>query len=196
MASFLRKYPEVFNTIDTRPWPLSDAPTTTDLSGAAVRSIKTAKSYLLDRPLKCFLQTEGPDKDPTWLQALPNEALRLAMKHCGDVAQGFYKPEIVGALKQPKAERYNVDKFHKGSRVAKRFFELFQSAYDSRVGTPKGRSEEEKRTTQRQLQQATAPQGSARRLPPRTRRNTRRSPWLPSGSCASRRANRRSMDGW
>ena len=43
----------------------------------------------------------GPDRDPTWLQALPNEALRLAMKHCFEVAQGFYKPEIAGALKQP-----------------------------------------------------------------------------------------------
>ena len=163
MASFLL-YSEVFNTRCN-----SDASTTADECGADVQSIKTAKSYL-DSPLKFFLQTEGPDKDPTWLQALPNEALRLAMKHCIKVAQGFYKPEIAGALKQPKGERYNVEQFHKGSRVSKRFFEPFQIAYDSLVGSPKGRSEENKQTTQRQLQQRTAPQGSARRWPPRTRR--------------------------
>ena len=169
MASFLRKYPEVLNTCCN-----SDASSTTaDASVAAVQSIKTAKSYL-DSPLKFFLQTEGPDKDPTWLQALPNEALRLAMKHCIEVAQGFYKPEIAGALKQPKGDRYNVEQFHKGSRVAKRFFEPFQIAYDSLVGSPKGRSEEKKQQTrQRRLQQRTAPQGSARRWPPRTRRKPR-----------------------
>ena len=125
VASILRKYPEVFN-----PCCNSDAET-----------IRTAKSYI-DSPLKFFLQTEGPDKDPTWLQALPNEALRLAMKHCIEVAQGFYKPEIAGALKQPKGERYNVEQFHKGSRVAKRFFEPFQIAYDSLVGSPKDRSKD------------------------------------------------------
>ena len=39
------------------------------------------------------------------------------MKHFFEVAQGFYKPEIAGALKQPKGERYNVEQFHKVSRV-------------------------------------------------------------------------------
>jgi hypothetical protein len=135
VASFLRKYPEVLNTCCN-----SDAFTTAQAT-AASRSIKTVKSYL-DNPLKFFLQTEGPDKDPTWLQALPNEALRLAVKHCIDVAQGYYKPEIAGALRQPKGERYNVEQFHKGSRAAKRFFEPFQIAYDSLVGSLKGRSEE------------------------------------------------------
>ena len=139
---------------------------------AAVQSIKRAKSYL-DSPLKFFLQTEGPDKDPTWLQALPNEALRQFMKHWIEIAQGFYKPEIAGALKQPKGERYSVEQFHKATRVAKRFFEPFQIAYDSLVGSPKGSSGEKKQTTQRQLQQRTAPQGSARRWSPRTRRKPR-----------------------
>ena len=127
MASFLRKYPEVFNTRCN-----SDASTTADES---VASIKTAKSYF-DSPLKFFLQTEGPDKDPTWLQAMPSEALRLVMKHCTEVAQGLCKPEIQGALKQPQRERY-MDAFHKAVRVSKRFFELFQIAYDSLVGSKK-----------------------------------------------------------
>ena len=30
---------------------------------------------MLDQPLKFFLQTEGPERDPTWIQSLPNEAL-------------------------------------------------------------------------------------------------------------------------
>ena len=136
------------------------------------QSIKTARS-LLESPLKFFLQTEGPDKDPTWLQSLPTNALRLAMKHFLDIAQEVYSPEIAGALTQPKSERYDMDKFHKSVRVAKKFFEKFQIAYDSLVGKPKGNSEEKKQTTQRRLQQRTAPQGSARRWPPRTRRKPR-----------------------
>jgi hypothetical protein len=141
VASFLRKFPEVLNSSCN-----SDASTTADTSAAASRFINhssTVKSYLND-PLKFFLRTEGPDKDPTWLAALPNEPLRLAMKHCIDVAQGYYKPEIAGALKQPKSERYSAEQFHKGSRVAKRFFEPFQNAYDSLVAARKGCSETQK----------------------------------------------------
>ena len=39
--------------------------------------------------IQFLLTTEGPDKDPTWLWALPNEALRLAMKRCLDLSQGY-----------------------------------------------------------------------------------------------------------
>ena len=129
MALVLRNYPEVFSTRCNS----DDAERNADES---VASIKTAKSYL-DSPLKFFLQTEGPDKDPTWLQAMPSEALRLVMKHCTEVAQGFYKPGIQGALKQPQRERYNMDAFHKAVRVSKRFFEPFQIAYGSLVGSKK-----------------------------------------------------------
>ena len=94
MALWLRNYQEVFSTRSNS----DDAERNADES---VASIKTAKSYL-DSPLKFFLQTEGPDKDPTWLQAMPSEALRLVMKHCTEVAQGLYKPEIQGAIKQPQ----------------------------------------------------------------------------------------------
>ena len=100
----------------------------------------TARSYL-DSPLKFFLQTEGPDKDPTWLQSLPTNALRLAMKHFLDIAQEVYSPEIAGALTQPKSERYDMDKFHKSVRVAKKFFQKFQIAYDSLVGALQGKSD-------------------------------------------------------
>ena len=135
VASLLRKFPEVLN-----PSCNSDAPATADhpLSAiAAAQSIKTVKSYL-DNPHEFFLRTEGPDKDPTWLLALPNEALRLLVQHCLDILQGYYKPEIAGALKQPKSERYNAEQFLKGSRVAVRFFGPFQIAYDSLVSSRKG----------------------------------------------------------
>ena len=136
VAALLRKYPAVLNTRCN-----SEGAVTATESASHAQSLKTAKAYF-ESPLKFYLQTEGPDKDPTWLQALPNEAVRLAMRHGLDLAQGFYKSEIAGALSQPKAERYNAEKFHKANRVAKRFFEPFEIAYDSLVGTPSGRSEE------------------------------------------------------
>ena len=115
---------------------------TTDASVVAgLKALKAVKSCL-DNPLEFFLQTEGPDQDSTWVQSLPNEALRLAMRHCMEVSQGYYKPEIGGALSQPKGQRYNVEQFHKGARVSKRFFEPFQIAYDPLVGSREGRSEE------------------------------------------------------
>ena len=53
---------------------------------------------LIDSPLAFFTKTEGPDRDPTWLQSFPTEALRSYMKHSLGLAQGFYSPEIKGAL--------------------------------------------------------------------------------------------------
>ena len=64
------------------------------------------------------------------------------MRHYLDISQGFYKPEIMGALKQPKAERFDLAQFHKGNRVSKRFFGPFQIAYDSLVGKPKESSQD------------------------------------------------------
>ena len=95
----------------------------------------------MNSPLKFFLNTEGPDKDPTWLQVWANDATRLAMKHFLDLAQGVYKPEIKGALSQPKAERYNLEQFHRAQRVETRFFNQFRVAYDSLLGRPQERPE-------------------------------------------------------
>eukprot|EP00959_Pyramimonas_sp_CCMP1952_P147909 3095418-Pyramimonas_sp.AAC.1 len=67
----------------------------------------------LDSPLKFFEKTEGADKDPTWVQSLPTEPLRLAMKRFLEIGRDFYKQEVPGALTQPYAERYNMDKFHR-----------------------------------------------------------------------------------
>ena len=59
MAALFRKYPELVNICCN-----SEASTPANLSAAAVLSMKTAQVYL-DSPLKFFLKTEGPDKDPT-----------------------------------------------------------------------------------------------------------------------------------
>ena len=62
---------------------------------------------MLDEPYALFLKTEGPDKDPTWLQSLPSEAHRLFMRHVGDISRGIYKPEITGLLNAVGADKFN-----------------------------------------------------------------------------------------
>ena len=145
VVSFLRKFPELFKVSTAYN---SQGSNSTQDGLAESQYIKTARLFL-DSPLKFYLQTEGPDKDPTWLQSLPNEALRLTMRHFLDLNQGFYTAEIAGALSQPKSERYNIEKFYKGLRISKRFCEPFHVAYDSLVGCPKGGSDEKKADTEK-----------------------------------------------
>ena len=145
VAVFLRHYPAVSTARNS-------------LNQVDVDAMRLARSYMLS-PLKFFLRTEGPDKDLTWLQSFPNDATRLAMKHFFEMATGYYKPEISGALKQPKGERYNVEQFHKGTRVLKRFLEPFLIAYDSLVGSPKGSSEQDKADNATEAATADAAQG-------------------------------------
>ena len=57
----------------------------------------------LDSPLAFFMKTESTDRDATWLQALPSEALRLFMKHVLELQQGQFQAEIKGALTQTMA---------------------------------------------------------------------------------------------
>ncbi len=52
-------------------------------------------SRVLDSPLAFFMKTEGPERDPTWVQSLPNEAQRCFCKHALDIASGLYDPEII-----------------------------------------------------------------------------------------------------
>ena len=53
-------------------------------------------SRVLDSPLAFFMKTEGPERDPTWVQSLPNEAQRCVCKHALEIACGLYQPEIRG----------------------------------------------------------------------------------------------------
>ena len=137
IASFLRKYPELLKLGCN-----SEASASTNEGASANQSVQMARARI-DSPLKFFLQTEGPDKDPTWLQTLPTVALRLAMKHFLDLVQGFYRVEIAGVLRQPRTDRYNFDQFHRGARASKRFWEPFQTALDDLLGSAKGASEEQ-----------------------------------------------------
>ena len=53
-------------------------------------------SRVLDSPLAFFMKTEGPERDPTWVQSLPSEAQRCFCKHALEIASGLYDPEING----------------------------------------------------------------------------------------------------
>jgi hypothetical protein len=55
---------------------------------------------VLDSPLKFFMKTEGPERDPTWVQSLPSEAQRCFCKHALEIASGLYDPEIKGRCLQ------------------------------------------------------------------------------------------------
>ena len=77
------------------------------------------------------MKTESPERDPTWVQSLPTEALRCFMKHALELYQGLYRPDIQGAL-----QKFHVDKFHQTTRVNQRFTTAFGIAYTSLVGTP------------------------------------------------------------
>jgi len=118
-AVFVRQYPEVFKAPPKKP--------------TTAKQVELVAN-LLASPLAFFIRTESPERDPTWLQSLPNEALRLFMKHVLGVTQGLYQPEIKGALQGIAAEKYSVEKFHKSTRVAQRFTTAFKIAYDSLLG--------------------------------------------------------------
>ena len=53
-----------------------------------------AAQRMLRAPLELFMKTESPDRDPTWVQSLPNEALRCFMKHVLELSQGFSGPRF------------------------------------------------------------------------------------------------------
>ena len=95
---------------------------------------------LFMHPLAMHEALDSADRDLTFAQSLPNEPLRLLFKHVHDVMQGFYSPEIKGALNY--SATWSMTTFHEGTRVKKRFFDNFTLAYDS-LGTTKVQIEEE-----------------------------------------------------
>ena len=123
----MKAYPEVFQCPP-------------DSADEEAKKRMTLVKHLIDSPLAFFAKTEGPDRDPTWLQSLPTEALRSYMKHSLDLAQGFYSPEIKGALAAVAGDKYSLDRFHKSTRVAQRFFQVFSLARDSLVGKVRAES--------------------------------------------------------
>ena len=109
VGAFLRQHPYLFKTgCNSNPSSQQDV--------CDSNPNKVVRDFL-DSPMKFFMKTEGPDRDPTWQQALTTDALRLAMKHFLDLNQGYYRAEIKGALSQPQSDRFNLEKFRRGTRV-------------------------------------------------------------------------------
>ena len=98
------------------------------------------------------------------------------MKHFHDIATGFYKPEISGALSQPKGQRYNVEQFHKGTRVLARFVGPFRIAYDSLVAVPKGSSQEDQTGAAGEAATADAAQGVGSEVAAENKKNAEVTP--------------------
>ena len=69
---------------------------------------------VLDSPLKFFMKTEGPERDPTWVQSLPSEAQRCFCKHAPEIVCGLYQPEIRGALSKTAPGKYSLERFQSG----------------------------------------------------------------------------------
>ena len=91
--------------------------------------------------MQFFSTTEGPERDPTWIQSLRTQPLRLFMKHVLELSQCYFRPEIAGALHPQGAKAkhtqmidYDVEKFQQSSRVLQRFTQGFRRAYDLMVG--------------------------------------------------------------
>ena len=115
----------------------------TDLADKQGLFTVSPASRPLESPLAFFRKTEGPDRDPTWLQSLPNESLKLVMKHVLDLSQGLYQPEIMGALRGIATHQFSAAMFNNGARVRRYFLEHFAIAYDTLLGMPQGAPKDE-----------------------------------------------------
>ena len=114
ISTMLTEFPDMLKTTD----------------GASVSKL-LAVSQLLQSPSELFEKTEGQNRDPTWMNTLPNEALRMFAKHVVEVMQGFYMAELRGALSTTNAQKWNWERFLESERVKKRFTLDFKIAYDS-----------------------------------------------------------------
>ena len=99
------------------------------VESAAVLTMTLGRAVL--SPLAIYKLTEGDTRDVTFVQALPNEPLRLFFKHAQDILTGFYTAELKGALSS--TSQYPWSKFHETDRVKKRFLDDFTTAYDTVV---------------------------------------------------------------
>ena len=80
LRNFALKYKELFQAPD---------------SSSAASSLELVKEWIRS-PVAFFVTTESSERDSTWLQAMPNEALRLFMLHVLDLHQIYYLPQIQG----------------------------------------------------------------------------------------------------
>ena len=113
-----RDYPKMFEVVE----PVA----------AGTDAVKVEKvQELIKSPLAMYEFMDSTDRDLTFAQSLPNQALRLFFKHLHDVFKGFYSPEVKGALSGAPEGKWNWALFHEGTRVKKRFLVDFTVAYDS-----------------------------------------------------------------
>ena len=88
---------------------------------------------IIQSPLAMYDLTEGPSRDVTFAQSLPNESLRTFFKHAQDVLGRYYAAELKGALtvtSTNKGAEWTWAKFHDTDRVKKRFLDSFVAVYD------------------------------------------------------------------
>ena len=91
---------------------------------------------LLSTPLELYYKLDGPKRDPTYVNSMPNDALMKFLKHCLDVSRGFYKPEISGALAKATEGKWTWKQFLECDRVRQRFAEQFKVAYSGLEAKP------------------------------------------------------------
>ena len=96
---------------------------------SAAKCVTTLQQVVLS-PLAMYELTEGDARDLTFVQALPNEPLRLYFKHVQDIVNGYYQSELKGALTSTNTQ-WPWAKFHESERVKRRFLEDFTTAYDT-----------------------------------------------------------------
>ena len=128
----LKEFPNLL-----KPQEAASDSTTKAKSPAKVRS-------LLQSPLEFYELFEGPNKDPTFIVALPTEALRLWMKHIQDLYAHVYLTEIKGALTGQTVWKWTWDKFLECERPKKRFGEPFRIAYQKIAPPPAAPGSQEK----------------------------------------------------
>ena len=120
-----------------------------EVDESAAKSPLQKLQALITSPMAMYELMDGANRDPTFSPSLPNEPIRLFLKHMHDIYSGFYMKEVKGALNSPAADRWNWENFHENGRVRKRFLEDFNIAYDSisnkkKPQEEKGKEEESK----------------------------------------------------
>jgi hypothetical protein len=116
-ADMLKEFPAMFSPSATTP-----------CSATTNASIEGAKAMLFS-PMVLYHRLQGPDRDPTWMNALPTEPLRMFYKHWLEVGSLMYQPEIKGAIAKTGINKWTWQNFFECDRPKKRFAEAFRLSY-------------------------------------------------------------------
>ena len=108
----------------------------------ALRKVLDPAREMLLKPLVLHEKLNGPNRDPTYINSMPSEALKMFYTHIQEVNALVFLPEIKGALHGPNGARWNWSQFHECDRVKKRFAEGFRLAYSKLVAVGGSTGEE------------------------------------------------------